>query len=323
MSIARIRRFVVPVLTVLVFCVPAVAEDYEWVGATGADWDNVNHWILDPSGDPAIAVPGPNDQATIRANDYCHVRTVDQDIGILIVEGAARLSICSERTLTLHDDSTVDGLVQFGCKTDLMCDGDTCQVCVTPILELAASVSITGAGGRIESLCFDGEIVAASASNAVLTIGPSGSCSQPCAEADVVTIDPHNIHTIEIKTELVNNGRVGCSDESVCELILSTEDKRGCGTWFARNGGVLTVNVAVSGTGAWILETTDSFTTDLSEIVINTDCTVAGDVDIKSGLLDVVASFCTIGGLRYDALSSNAVIKVAAGQFASFGATCP
>ncbi|MCH8253272.1 MAG: hypothetical protein IID36_12545, partial [Planctomycetes bacterium] len=232
----------------------------------------------------------------------------------------ARLCVATGRKLTVHGDSTVDGVFEFGCKVA----GFTCLSHLGPgTLEIDDSLTISGDGGDIRCLCIDGIIKAAAGVSPVLTLEQepdlSPLCEFPVADCDILRIDANNQHTLDVQIELINNASVGCSGDDECVVKLTNSSKSGCGFWYAEDGGLLDVQAEVTGDGTWWMNHVES------EIEINTNCTgLTGRIEIHSGLFDVNASFCTVGGMEYEAGLYNgaATIEVAPSKYFSVGGSC-
>jgi hypothetical protein len=265
-------------------------------------------WNVDTDWSPN-GVPGPQDTATIPAGMRVQVLG-DEEIGELILEknfasGPGIVRIRGDASLTIHGGSDgFDGEIRFE-KGNLGEAGAE--------LRIENDLTLSGDGGKIvgHNLGTDSPwragVIRGKDGDEELTI------EIPPSEAGV-SIEG----AVEVRVKLVNNGIVTVGD-SRDTLSLTTGTKSGGGFWDAKNGGVLSVDVAVSGSGIW-------YATDpCSTIQFNVAPTsLTGDVEVyDAAILDINENFSTTGELTFRQRSNNGVfpeIRVAAGKTAEFSA---
>jgi len=285
----------------------ATGTDFTFTAYYGGAWDSENNW--DPQG-----YPHAGDTATIPETHTCVIPTGEEEAcASLNVESGGTLVIAGTASLTLTEDSTVDG--QIDMRVTGFCLGDVydCDnLCADPgILHIAESLTITGSGGFIRAGCRKECLVPGRISaeeDAVLTLasGPSG----------VLTVKGH----FDLRAELVNNSVVqvdGLSCDNPYTMTLSTEPKSGSGTWRVTTGYLVVGDDApVTGSATWEVDG------ECAVLRIDEVCTpLSGNVRFIEGTIDVNRSFCSTGGFQIG--PEDVDVDVASDASLGLGGACP
>lgn len=310
--------FMTLVVALAIASTPAHATTFTFIGSGGAcgcdgNWDDEGDWV------GGSGFPGAGDTAIIPAGKECSIDDEgNQFAAVIDVQG--KLILLNDAgegaaTLTITDDSTVDGTLRIDPEARLI---------------IADDLTITGAGGDIaigaQSSIVNGSIDDNGTAYELTLANECGA--NPLDESCSVMVRGHG----QINVKLNNNGIVR-ADVCVLEpqaaykiLELNNGAKRGSGNWEAECTGWLEVNTEVTGNGTWRIA--DGVSNDPATIVVNS-CLMGltGAVQMGAGTLDVNDNFCTTGLLHYVSGSGSPVIKVAAGSTAEFSVdscgSCP
>ncbi|MHC4064672.1 MAG: hypothetical protein ACYSUI_09255 [Planctomycetota bacterium] len=242
------------------------------------EWHDPNDW------DPFPGPPVAGDTAIIPAATTCRILNSAQDAAAAVIElgrsggDVATLLIERQRTLTITDDSVIDGLVDLRGK-----------------LEIGADLEITGEGGEIVGWGDRGEL-AAGGDSITLTIAPATPSTPPPAEGDSFVIRG----ALEISVGLQNDAYVIADDDDVY-LTEVGKSAGSDGFWIARHGGNLDVQTTVTGAGTWQLPYESGYSGGM--ISLSPDLNVSGEVEIRDGIFQVGEGFCTTGDLLFQSVA--------------------
>lgn len=288
------RRFSILLATCL-FAVGSAgvanAADNEFAANLTNHWKDDGNWSLghDPEDDERAIIPAGED-CVIHAAGGDAVAESFSVLGTLTIEGG--------RKLTITANSTIGGLLTI--ERDV---SDIGELVIDGTLIVGAAFSndgdITLAGGKISG---------ASTDHLTFSIAHSDFRVRGYGE---------------IAVPLTNNVLIE-ANESGKTLYLSDFDMDGSHadyTEWAATTGTLQVDTEVTGSGFWRASSS-------GEIILNVATCVTGDVSVRGGgQLTYNADFCTTGDLTW--IGTNATIRVAQGETASFGgslcssASCP
>lgn len=301
------KRDSISILFVLGMILPAMtveATTYTFTGFTDNTWGDADNWS--PPGGP----PGSADTAIIPYNKTVTTNGADEACKVLEIQNNGNprglLTITQGSTFSLHGTaltpSTLNGRIFFGTKAG---ESDA------PVLEIVNSMTIEGDNfGVIVGKTSGGTkgIIRGESSSDVLTFAIASN------------VGPIMAGEIDIEVEFVNNTRVIAGGGGTT-MTLKTNPKSGTGLWSV-DGGVLLVDIEVTGTGEWLMDPHISGT-----IRFTANCeNLEGDFNVKAGgTLDIQSNLCTTGDIEWiggsilvdNASSDNAAV------FGAWGCSTP
>ncbi len=277
------------------------ATDNTYQANTTGKWDNDALWSLGH-------VPDNTERAVIPSTSVCKIRTGDPAAVAESIDVQGTLRVEYGNSLTIEDDSTVDGLLELQGDPN----GETgCD------LVIAESLTISGDGEIYMNhkhvvIDDDGD------NTSVLTVNPDpGGCS-PLDPGCAVVLHGGGI----IKVAMVNNAFViadlDWTNGDPDQLCLLEHAKSGSGYWIAEAEGELAVQVEVTGAGDWAVRSPSGNGPSIDIEVCVSD--LSGDVSVTAGKFWLNgASFCTDGDLTWDSADNTSRFVLTSGQAVGFG----
>lgn len=248
------------------------------------DWNTDGNW--QPSGKPTSA-----HNAIIPSDKTCFIYTGGSDGVAGAFQVAGELTVQGQRKLTISHDSVVDGLVKLDNSGKLVIDEN-----LTIRSNDTGVIRLQGLGEEVE----DRAEIKNNGGNEVLTI--TNTCVD---DEETCSVDIRGYGTVSLA--LANHGAVIADTFAEGDgIVLATNGKMGTGVWGAESGGVLKVEVLVTGEADWRIIKTNSFDT-LSQILISVELSsgLCGDVYLEAGIFHAAESFCTNGHLIWKSASGS------------------
>ncbi len=265
----------VPVVTVAALAAQPAAAQTTYTGPTDGSWHEPTYWDF--------GVPNAGIQAVIPSGKSCKIYNGQPAAAADSIDVDGTLTIQAQQTLTIDDDSQIDGTVIL--EGDLSPSGAA--------LLIDDDVTITGNGGEIQMWSIYSVIDTTGSDTLTLESDCTGTFSVDCG-LSIIGMG-------EINCALVNNGFViadycppGAGDG--CALEINGIPTSGDGDWQARNYGRLQVEVEITGPGTWRIRHPLNNSSAIIEV---NEChdELTGDVIIENGTLRINEDFCTTGDL--------------------------
>lgn len=269
-----------------------------FTGEVDFEWTRGDNWELDHE-------PTSTEVACIPAGETAKLSQNSSGNGVceaLVISSGGTVIVDVPRTLTVHADSRIDGIIWFTNTSKLI---------------IADDITISGNGGVLDSAHpFGGNSIESVGGAHTLTLQGDDNDARSTSlvlrgagDVDVSVVNNAYVVANWPTPIAFNEGPISGNGFWICE-----ERHDGAGNSF---GGNLVFNAAVSGSAEWII-----FDGPDSKIQINVaSTTLTGDVTISAGVLDVNENFKTTGDLTLESVSGSAPsIEVAGGRTAEFDA---